>query len=135
MANTALSDTPWLDILPPPAPVDHSLLIIVIILAITALLLFGLYQFWQTRPRQRALKQLHKLQGQLDRRAIENRQCLYEIHRLLCMGLGLNQLAQLEHKKFYQQLSAQQYRADAPQEEDTRRLLHEAQLILRQAGV
>lgn len=132
MANKQLMDAPWLDILPPPAPVDHSLLFTVLVLGVIGLLLFGLYQLWQRRPRQQALRQLQKLQRQFDQHSLDNKQCLYEINRLLCKGLALNSLARLEDERhFYQRLGQLQYRAEPPAHDDTRQLLAEAYLLLR----
>ncbi len=131
MAKPPLTETPLLDILPPPAPVDQTLLLTVLLLGVMGLVLFGLYLLWQRRPRQRALHQLTQLQRRLEQQAVDNRQCLYEINHLLCQGLALNSLARMDNQSFYQRLSRLQYRAAAPEHDETQRLLAEACLLLR----
>lgn len=133
MANTQLTDTPWLDILPPPAPLDIGLSVTLAVIIISTLLLITLYKLWQRRPRQQALQQLHKLQQQLDKQSLDNKQCLYEIHRLLCLGLKIKRLSELKQEHLHQRLSELQYRAAAPETDETYSLLHEAQRIIRQS--
>ncbi len=132
MAKRELTESPWLDILPPPVPMDHSLLFTVMAIGLISLLLLGLYQLWQRRPRQQALRQLRKLQRQFEQHGLDNKQCLYEINRLLCKGLAINRLSRLEgDKHFYQRLSQLQYRATPPESDDTRQLLQAAHRLLR----
>ena len=131
MASTQLADTPMLDILPPPAPLDQTMLMTVLVVAVMGLVLFMLYQLWQRRPRQQAFRQLLKLQKQLERQQLDNRECLYEVNRLLCKGFALSSLSQIADKHFYQRLSRLQYCPTPPEHEPTRQLLAEACLLLR----
>ncbi|MDH5446605.1 MAG: DUF4381 family protein [Gammaproteobacteria bacterium] len=127
----SISDTPWLEVLPPPTPVDQTLLITVLILGVSGLLLFAMYQLWRRQPRQRALRQLQKLQCRFEQHHLDNRQCLYEINRLLCLGMGLNRLTDFNDHDFYRRLSQLQYRTTPPDAEATRQLLIEASLLLK----
>lgn len=138
MANTQLSDKPWLDILPPPVPVDNSLLVFVISTGIICGVLATLYLFWQARPKQKALRHLKKLQQQTNSTEFDGKHCLFEIHRLLCQGFQQHQLAQLKpanHQQdwqvFYRQLVQQQYQAATPAKADTQNLLTTASQLLR----
>ena len=133
MANKQLTNGPWLDILPPTAPVDQTLLITLLVLGVMGLLMFVAYQLWQARPKQRALRQLNKLQRQLEQQTVDDKHCLYEINRLLCHGLGVHRLSQLDTTghEFYKRLSRLQYRPAPPEHELTRQLLAEACLLLR----
>lgn len=134
MANTQLLDTPWLDILPPPAPTDHNLLVALCVIGLVALLTIGVVYLWQRRPRQHALRQLRQLQQHMNSQHLDNRQCLFEVNRLLRNGLGKNQLPCLDDddwQAFYHRLITLQYRASAPATDDTRQLLQEASTLLR----
>lgn len=134
MANTQLSDTPWLDILPPPAPVDHTLWYWLLIIGIAVLVLVVLFVIWQRQPRQRALRQLHHLQQQCRQTGQDNKQCLYQLNRLLCQGLQLHQLGAYQPaatesrawQTFYQRLLSRQYPPSRPDNHETQQLLDDA---------
>lgn len=138
MANAQLSDTPWLDVLPPPVPVDNSLMVFLISAGIICGVLIALYLFWQARPKQQALRHLKHLQQQVHSKEFNNKHCLFEINRLLCLGFQQHQLAQLKpgsHQQdwqvFYSQLVQQQYQAATPAKADTKNLLTTASQLLR----
>lgn len=132
MANTELTDTPWLDILPPPAPVDHSLLIISMMIAIVFMVMAGLYIVWQRRPRQHARRHLRRLIQRLDAGQINSKHALFELNALLCKGLGLTRLGQYKTASsdhwlgYYQRLQQAQYQQATPERADARQLLSEA---------
>lgn len=132
MAKTELTDTPWLDILPPPAPLDHSLLFTLMVIGVVVLAVAGLYAVWQRRPRQRARRRLRRLLQQLDADQVNSKHALFELNRLLCNGLGLTRLGDFtasssEHwQGFYQRLQQAQYQAAAPERAHARQLLNEA---------
>jgi len=139
MANTELLEKPWLDILPPPLPESNALWLWLAISIISVLILGILLYLWQRRPRYSALRELKRIQNQLEHYAADHKHALYEVNRLLCLGLGQSQLPAYtpanEHSKawqqFYQRLAAQQYNKTTPLVDDTRQLLQEAQHWLR----
>lgn len=130
MANTQLKDTPFLDILPPPAPFDHNLLWWLGGITVVMLTFAALHLYWQRRPRQQALHRLNQLRRQLDADPLNHRHTLFELDRLLRRCLGRNRLDtwqtphRAEWQAFYQRLQQQQYRASAP--DQTQQLLEEA---------
>ena len=138
-SNTQLIDTPFLDILPPPAPLDHSLWLWLGLITLVMLGLVTLYVAWQRRPRQQARRQLQRLLHQLDHTQADLKQALYDLNHLLCRGLGLTQLrtyntsATADWQQFYQRLTQQQYRAVAPDREQTRQLIREALVWLQRS--
>ena len=137
MAKTPSMDSPWLEILPPPEP-TIDIWMSLLIIAILVVTLIILYRYWQNRPRQRALKGLKQLQQQFEQNKLDNKLCLFEINRLLCLGLeqtGLTQFTppskQDNWQQFYQTLRTQQYRADIPDRQHTQKLLHTACQLLK----
>ena len=111
--------------------IKHLRLYIILILLSFALVSFVLYRLWQSRPKQQALNGLSTLEQQLDRKQLDTKQCLYEINRLLRLGLQQTRLTQTED--FYHQLITLQYSADSPQDEITRQLILQARHIVRRA--
>lgn len=139
MANTELIERPWLDILPPPAPLGDGLWFWLTIISLSLLVIAALIYLWQKQPRQQALHQLKRIQKALGNSANNNKQTLYKINRLLCHGLQQNNLARFtppaevtsDWQIFYKQLTALQYNKTIPQTDNTRQLLVEAQGWLR----
>lgn len=139
MANTELIDKPWLDILPPPAPLGDGPWLWLTIISVSLLVIAALFYLWRKQPRQQALHQLKRIQKVLESSARDNKQSLYKINRLLCHGLQQNSLARFtppdeltsDWQVFYKQLTALQYNKTTPQTDNTRQLLLEAQGWLR----
>lgn len=139
MANTELLEKPWLDILPPPAPVGNELWLGLIFVALSLFVLTALFYLWQRRPRQQALQQLKRIQKRVEHDTLDKKLALYEINRILCRGLRLNGLSGfippagrvLDWQKFYQSITTLQYNKSTPPEESLRQLLRDAQHWLR----
>ena len=138
MANRELLETPWLDILPPPPPTGQSEWLLLLGTLLIIVLLAAAYAYWQSRPRQRALRELKHLQGLLQHQQVDNRQCLFAINRLLRLGFQQSQLQRFtptgrvnDWQNFYAELSTQQYQAARPDHATTTRLLLSACRLLR----
>lgn len=138
MPNTQLMDTPWLDILPPPPPTGQSEWLLLVVSIGMTVLLAAVYRYWQSRPRQRALRELKRLQQLLQQKQLDQRQCLFAINRQLRLGFKQSQLLRFnprgrEHdwQQFYTELTRQQYQRDRPDQKTTTRLLLSACALLR----
>jgi len=136
-SNTPLIETPFLDILSPPAPVDHSLWLWAALIIFVLLGLVMLYLIWQRRPQQQARRQLQRLLHALDNKQADLKQSLFDLNRQLCHGLGLTHLRayqpSTDWQAFYQRLTQQQYRAATPDRELTRQLIREALVWLQRS--
>ena len=139
MANTELLEKPWLDILPPPAPVSHELLIGLTVIVLSLLIMAAILYRRYKQPRQQALQQLKQIQKRVKLHAADNKQVLYKINRILSKGLQIHNLSRFtpanvyasDWQAFYQRLKTLQYSNTPPNNAHTYQLLRDAQHWLR----
>lgn len=139
MTNKAITDAPWLEIIPPPPPAGPSTWLILLALLAVTLLFILLYRYWLARPEQQARRQIKQLQQKLSRQQLDSKHCLFEINRLLCLGLQQPHLAnfkpphqQNDWQQFYRALTRQQYRHGNPDTDETLRLILAASHLLKE---
>lgn len=72
MNTEKLANNQWMDLVPPAAPDDASLLYVAIGSALTALVLLALWWFWRKQPHRRAIQQIHRLQNTSTTHAVKS---------------------------------------------------------------
>ncbi len=132
--------TPWVDILPPPPPTSGiSLWFIAVLLVITVSLLFLLLRYWYTRPRQRALRQLKRIEFELNKTTQNTKQLAFAVAESLQAGFGVRQLTQIvplfqkpQVQLFCSELRRGCYQATSPSIEELTGWLQQARHLLQQ---
>jgi len=86
-----LIDKQWVDIIPPTAPADITLLIWIVGLALLAVLIMLAYLCWRRQSKQQALRSLRALQRNIRRQA-DTRQALFHLAEQLRRGFRVPRL-------------------------------------------
>lgn len=136
MADTRLADTQWVDILPPVAPAAVSLWIWVAVAVGCVLVLALVWQYWQRRPRQRALCQVRWCEKQLQRHDAVHRDIALRIYQAVQLTWQAPPTLRLHAgdvhwQDYYRRLTQSVFAAQPPDAAQLREVVRETRRWLR----
>jgi hypothetical protein len=129
----------WVDIsaIPAPEAAIETGWLLVTLLATIAVAVIVIFR--QTRPSQRAIRQIKSLHKKIGRAGLDNKLLLQELEKILCHRFVTSQLSQVvmsdsKWKVFKTKLTTACYRPEQPDSELTQGLLNDAINLIKTPG-
>ena len=140
--STASLHQSWTDILPLVTPPSLSWWLVVAGVVLLVLAVIVVAVLWQQRPRQRALRVLHRCRRQLRAVPADTRRIAHTVHRALLQGLGLHPASRTDNQRasdqqwqsFYDQLQRCAFQAVPPAADELAELIRQGRYWLHHHG-